>query len=132
MTKTHPEPAAMDDLITISIPTYRRPTLLLSCLQTCFMQDYRPLEIDISDNSPDDQTGQLVRQITPPPGVTIRYWRNEGGLGPVGSVQKLFDKARGRRILLLHDDDALLPGAVSALNGGFGWSPDVVLAYGML
>lgn len=122
----------MDDLITISIPTYRRPSLLLSCLQTCFMQDHRPLEIDISDNSPDDQTGRLVRQITPPPGVTLRYWRNEGSLGPVRSVQKLFDKARGRRILLLHDDDALLPGAVSALNAGFELSPDVVISYGLL
>src|SRR5918998_1788745 len=106
----------MNELITISIPTYRRPSLLLSCLQTCFMQDYRPLEIDVSDNSPDDQTGRLARQITPPPGVTIRYWRNEGSLGPVGSVQKLFGKARGRRIMLMQDDDALLPGAVSALD----------------
>src|SRR4051812_26501670 len=48
--------AVVSDLITICIPTYRRPSLLLSCLQTCFMQDYRPLEIDIGDNSPNDQT----------------------------------------------------------------------------
>ncbi len=132
MTNAHPGTAAMADLITISIPTYRRPSLLLSCLQSCFMQDHRPLEIDISDNSPDDQTGRLVREITPPPGVTIRYWRNEGSLGPVGSVQRLFAKARGRRILLLHDDDALLPGAVGALDAAFRLSPDVVAAYGML
>lgn len=122
----------MDDLITISIPTYRRPSLLLSCLQTCFMQDYRPLEIDIADNSPDDQTGRLVREITPPPGITLRYWRNEASLGPVGSVQRLFAEARGRRILLLHDDDALLPGAVGALDTAFRMAPGVVAAYGIL
>ncbi len=122
--------AAMDDLVTISIPTYRRPSLLLSCLQTCFMQDYRPLEIDIGDNSPDDQTGRLVAAITPPPGITLRYWRNDPPLDFIGNVQKLFAAARGRRLLLLHDDDALLPGAVSALDAAFRAAPDVVAAYG--
>jgi len=118
------------DLITICIPTYRRPSLLLACLQTCFMQDYRPLEIDLGDNSPDDQTGRLVGSITPPPGISLRYWKNDPPLGSVGNVQKLFAEARGRRLLLLHDDDGLLPGAVSALDEAFRMSPDVVLAYG--
>jgi hypothetical protein len=124
--------APVGDLITICIPTYRRPSLLLSCLQTCFMQDYRPLEIDVGDNSPDDQTERLIAAITPPPGITLRYWRNDPPLGPVGNVQKLFAEARGRRLMLMHDDDALLPGAVSALDEAFRASPDVVLAYGML
>ena len=120
----------MTDLITVCIPTHRRPSLLLSCLQTCFMQDYRPLEIDIGDNSPDDQTERLVRSIVPPAGATLRYWRNDPPLGSVGNVQKLFAEARGRRLMLMHDDDALLPGAVSALDVAFRSAPDVVLAYG--
>jgi GT2 family glycosyltransferase len=130
MLDSHSRSDAVRDLITICIPTYRRPTMLLSCLQTCFMQDYRPLEIDIGDNSPDDQTGRLVAAITPPPGITLRYWRNDPPLGSVGNVQKLFAQARGRRLILMHDDDALLPGAVSALDAAFRTAPDVVLAYG--
>lgn len=122
----------MGDLITICIPTYRRPSLLLSCLQTCFMQDYRPLEIDIGDNSPDDQTGRLVNAVAPPPGIALRYWRNDPPLGMIGNVRKLFAEARGPRLLLMHDDDALLPGAVSALDEGFRMAPDVVAAYGTL
>ena len=31
------------DLISICIPTYRRPELLLEAIRTCFLQDYRPL-----------------------------------------------------------------------------------------
>jgi glycosyltransferase involved in cell wall biosynthesis len=122
----------VSDLITICIPTYRRPSLLLSCLQTCFMQDYRPLEIDISDNSPDDQTGRLIAAVRPPPGITLRYWRNDPPLGPVGSVRKLFAEARAQRLLLMHDDDTLLPGAVTALDTAFRMAPDVIIAYGML
>ena len=45
-------------------------------------------------------------------------------------MQKLFAQARGRRLILMHDDDALLPGAVSALDAAFRTAPDVVLAYG--
>lgn len=120
----------MGDLITICIPTYRRPSLFLACLQTCFMQDYRPLEIDIGDNSPDDQTARLVGSITPPHGIMLRYRRNDPPLGPVGNMQRLFAGARGSRLLLLHDDDGLLPGAISALDAAFRMAPDVVMAYG--
>ena len=34
------------------LPTYRRPTLLSQTLQSCFAQDYRPLEIDVADTGP--------------------------------------------------------------------------------
>lgn len=123
---------AVADLITICIPTYRRPSLLLYCLHTCFAQDYRPLEIDIGDNSPGVDTQELLRSVTLPPSVTLRYRRHDPPLGPIGNVAYLFAEARGRRLILMHDDDALLPGAVSALDQAFGLAPDVVAAYGML
>lgn len=121
----------LDDLITVSIPTYRRPSLLLHALHSCFLQDYRPLEVDVGDNSPSDETRDLVASITPPPGVTLRYWRNEGNVGVEGNLNRLFDEARGSRLVQLPDDDTMLPGAVSALDKAFRSSPDVILAYGM-
>ena len=121
----------MDDLVTICIPTYRRPTMLLHCLYSCLLQDYRPLEIDISDNSPGDDTSDLVGFITPPEGITLRYWRNEPSLGPVGNQQKLFASVRGRRFIYMNDDDVLLPGAASAMAAAFALAPDVILAYGI-
>ncbi len=120
----------MDDLVTICIPTYRRPTLLLHCLHSCLLQDYRPLEIDISDNSPDDETRDLVNSVIPPAGITVRYWRNEPSLGPVGNQQRLFASARGRRFIYMNDDDVLLPGAATAMASAFALAPDVVIAYG--
>lgn len=121
----------MGDLITISIPTYRRPSLLLHALHSCFMQDYRPLEVDIGDNSPTDETRDLIATVIPPSGVNLRYWHNEGNTGVEGSLNRLFREARGSRLVLLPDDDALLPGALSALDEAFRRSPDVILAYGM-
>lgn len=122
--------ATVNDLITICIPTYRRPSLLLHCLYSCLMQDYRPLEIDISDNSPTDDTRALVECMTPPEGVTLRYWRNSPSIGPVENQKKLFASVRGRRFVWMNDDDVLLPGAVSALSDAFSLAPDVIVSYG--
>ncbi len=121
----------MSELITISMTSYRRPSLLLNAIHSCFRQDYRPLEIDISDDSPTTDAGTLVRTITPPPGVSLRYFWNSPALGQSGNVNRLFAIARGSRLLLLHDDDLLLPGAISALNAAFSSSPSVIAAYGL-
>jgi len=120
----------MADLITICIPTYRRPTFLLQCLYSCLAQDYRPLEVDISDNSPTPETGEWVKTVAPPEGVSIRYWRNPPCTGPVESFRKLFDAARGRRLVFMNDDDVLLPGAITAMSEAFGLAPDVIVSYG--
>ena len=121
----------MEDLITISIPTYRRPTFLLHCLHSCLAQDYRPIEIDISDNSPTDETATWLRSVSLPEGVTLRYWRNSPGIDPVENHRKLFAAARGRRLVWMNDDDVLLPGAVSAMSDAFSLAPDVIVSYGM-
>jgi glycosyltransferase involved in cell wall biosynthesis len=121
----------LSDLITICIPTYRRPSVLMHCLQSCLTQDYRPLEIDISDNSPADDSGALVRSIVPAEGITLRYWRNDPTIGPVENQKKLFASARGRRFVWMNDDDVLLPGAVTALSNAFALAPDVIVSYGL-
>ncbi|HUZ63111.1 MAG TPA: glycosyltransferase [Acetobacteraceae bacterium] len=120
----------MNKLVTICVPTYRRPSWLLHCLYSCLWQDYRPLEIDISDNSPTDDSELLVKSLTLPEGVAIRYWRNQPSIGSVESQKKLFAAARGRRLVWMNDDDVLLPEAVSSMAAGFARAPDVVAAHG--
>ena len=121
----------MAELITISIPTYRRPSLLLHAIHSCLLQDHRPLEIDISDDSPSSETEALVHSIPLPSRVSLRYWRNSPSLRQQGNVNKLFAAARGSKLVLLHDDDTLLPGAISALYDAFSLSDRVIAAYGI-
>lgn len=97
----------MSDLITVCIPTYRRPTMLLHCLHSCIGQDYRPLEIDVSDNSSSNDTQILVESVPRPPGVSVRYWRNEPPTDSVENQKKLFAAARGYRLVMMNDDDVL-------------------------
>jgi hypothetical protein len=95
------------------------------------IQDYRPLEIDVSDNSPNDETRDLIGSLVIPQGMTLRYWRNTPSLGPIENHQKLFAAARGSRIIWMNDDDVLLPGAVRAMADAFLLAPDVILSYGI-
>ena len=120
----------MSDLITICLPTYRRPTLLSQTLQSCFAQDYRPLEIDIADSSPNGDTRELVEAMTPPEGIGLRYRHLPPDTEPQAKVISLFAEARGRRLVIMHDDDIFLPGAITALHEAFSSAPDVVIAYG--
>jgi glycosyltransferase involved in cell wall biosynthesis len=120
----------MPDLITITLPTYRRPTMLSQTLQSCFLQDYRPLEIDVGDSSPNDGTQSLVRSLAVPEGIALRYHRLPPTIDFHDKVLRLFAEARGRRLVIIHDDDVFLPGAIAALDAAFAQTPDVVLAYG--
>ncbi len=121
----------MSELITISIPTHRRPSVLLHALHSCFIQDYRPLEIDIGDDSPSPDSRTLVESLEPPQGISLRYWQNSPSLKQAANVNKLLRAARGSKLVLLHDDDALLPGAISAMHQAFDMSPSVIATYGL-
>jgi glycosyltransferase involved in cell wall biosynthesis len=120
-----------NSLVTIAMTAYRRPTMILQALLSCTAQDYRPLEIDVSDDSPNDDTEKAVRSIAVPDGISLRYRRNRPSLGEPENVNSLFGNARGRYTVLLHDDDALLPGAVSTLMEAITCHPGAVAAFGI-
>jgi glycosyltransferase involved in cell wall biosynthesis len=120
----------MNDLITICIPTYKRPEVLSVCISSCLAQDYRPLELVISDDSPDDTSEVLVQRAAAGSDVPIRYVRNAPSLGQNANVNALFDLAAGDRLILLHDDDYLLPHAVAALAACWATETPPILAFG--
>ena len=120
----------MSGLITVCVPTYRRPTLLLQCLHSCLAQDYRPFEIDVADSSPNGDTRILVEAITPPSGIQLRYRHLPPSTELHDKFRSLYNEARGGRLLFMHDDDCFLPGGLAALDAAFSMAPDVVLSYG--
>ncbi|MEM8493791.1 MAG: glycosyltransferase [Planctomycetota bacterium] len=118
------------ELISVVVPSYRRPALLAEALASVFGQDYRPLEVLVMDDSPDETVEQAVEALEPPAGVTVRYFRNRPSLGQAGNVNRGFATASGQRLVLLHDDDALLPGAITTLAEAYDAETGVVIAYG--
>jgi hypothetical protein len=52
-------------------------------------------------------------------------------LGEPRNVNSLFAEARGERLILLHDDDTLLPGTISTLASTFDLHPNVIASFGL-
>ena len=120
----------MDDLISICIPTYQRPDILRQALDSCLAQTYPAFEIVISDDSPDQSTEKMVQEWQQHCSQPVRYLRNAPSLGQAGNVNQLFDLARGDRLVLLHDDDLLLPNALADLKACFEAQPNLTAAFG--
>ena len=118
------------NLISVCIPTYKRPGLLSAAIRSCLQQSYRPLEILIGDDSPDDETKELIRHAQMPENVTIRYWHNVPALGQSGNVNGLFQEASGARLILLHDDDFLCRDGLDHLVKAWDRHPGASCVFG--
>ena len=60
--------------ISICIPTYQRPHLLKTLLDSISIQTYNDFEIIINDNSKDDSVEQLLKSYTDK--LPINYIKN--------------------------------------------------------
>jgi glycosyltransferase involved in cell wall biosynthesis len=117
-------------LISICIPTYQRPDLLAEALESCFLQTYPQFEIVIGDDSQDIDTEQLIARYSRAHPGRIRYARHVPSLGQNRNVNDLFARAQGSRLLLLHDDDRLLPNALANLARLWEDLPTLDAAFG--
>ncbi len=124
------EPGPPAGLISICLPPFTRPGLLLQAVRSCLAQHYRPLELLVGDDSPEPEAAGPLGQLSLPDGVALRYRRNRPQLGQAGNINRLFAHARGDRLMLLHDDDRLRPGGLDRLVRAWADHPDTTCAYG--
>lgn len=117
-------------LISICIPTCNRPALLEQAIESCIAQSYNELEILIGDDSLDARTEAVVNGCRLRSARPILYERNSPRLGQAGNVNRLFARARGARLVLLHDDDLLEPNALDCLDGHWQSHPYLTAAFG--
>jgi glycosyltransferase involved in cell wall biosynthesis len=116
--------------ISVCIPTHKRPGFVEEAIQSCLAQDLLPYEILIGDDSPDDRTAEVVAEYADRKDVKVRYFQNQPGLGQAKNVDRLFREADGDYLVLLHDDDRLIEGALGTLASCFEDRPEVVAAFG--
>jgi glycosyltransferase involved in cell wall biosynthesis len=120
----------MSDLITICVPTCRRPDLLKEAIESCFRQKYRPLEILVGDDSGDDRSVGTLQGFTPPDGVRVDHVIHNPPLHQARNVDWLIKNSRGTRLLLLHDDDLLCDRGLDRLVEAWEAQSGIVCAYG--
>ncbi|RKP55932.1 glycosyltransferase family 2 protein [Pararobbsia silviterrae] len=115
--------------VSICIPTCNRPDLLDLAIRSCLAQTYPHIHVLIGDDSTDDRT-QRWMQTHYALERRVHYLRNERSLGQGANVSRLFERAHGDKIVLLHDDDLLEPDGVRTLLELWDRVPDLEVAFG--
>jgi len=101
-------------LISIIIPTRERAEYLKASLATCVAIADPDIEIVVSDNASLDHTQEVIRSFNDPRIINVNTGRRV-------SMRENFDfaisKSSGEYVIMIGDDDAMLPGQFSALRG---------------
>jgi len=98
---------------TVLIPTRERCDTLRSALRTCVEQGYDALDILVSDNASRDATQDVVRSFDDP---RIRYVRTDARVSMAGNWEFGLSHVRDGFVLILGDDDALLPHCIAEVS----------------
>jgi glycosyltransferase involved in cell wall biosynthesis len=98
--------------ITIIIPTRERLPVLRHCIQTVLVQQYENLQIIVSDNCSADGTGAFVERLNDP---RIRYLNTGRRVSMTANWEFALSRVVGGWVMVLGDDDGVLPGAVAKL-----------------
>jgi glycosyltransferase involved in cell wall biosynthesis len=107
---------ATDDItVSVCIPTRNRPEMLLHCVQSVLDQTMPACEIVIGDDSDDARTEVIIERLQATTLAPLIYVRNTPPLGQSRNVDRMFASAGGKWLLLIHDDDWLLPNAIESL-----------------
>ncbi len=94
--------------LTIGIPTYGRPRPLARLLDSLDIVKYRDsVEILISENhSPlQKETRETVERFRATHDYHVSYYENEENEGFSGNIKRLSQRAQGRWLLIMGDDD---------------------------
>ncbi len=125
----HASHGLVDDrpLVTIAIPTFRRPALLLKALQSALNQRFnRAVEILILDNDPaGEQWNAILSSLPARPNRAIRYVVNDQNIGMFGNWNRAIELARGEWVTILNDDDLLHPRFLQRMFRVIDRHPDI-------
>lgn len=116
-----------EPLVSICIPSYKRPELVVRAVRSAFCQTYRNIEVVVSDDEgPDSATAEMLRR-TFLGNERLRIINNPGERGQIGNTNNALQAANGKWIKLLHDDDALKPACIEKLMQAVEAYPEALL-----
>src|ERR1700691_2889836 len=119
-------PSALAPLVSICLPTLsaKRLPYLREALASALSQTHTNVEILIRDDGSQDAIRDFVLEQARTD-ARVHYARNEVRLGLGGNWNALAQWARGEFIVIIGDDDRLLPSFVSRLLSVF--TPDAAV-----
>ena len=115
--------------VSICIPVYNRAKYIAQCVESAMSQDYKNLEIIISDNCSTDGTTEIIEKYLGD--KRIRFYRNETNTGIYYNYKALADYVTGEWMIFLASDDYWLDGAfISKAVERIRKNPDITAVCG--
>ncbi|ARK11965.1 glycosyltransferase family 2 protein [Fibrivirga algicola] len=96
----------MNPLITVVVPTCRRPALLRNCLQALAQQKLTPsqFEVIVVDQANDRTTAALVREVARQTGLYARYLSQPEEIGLAAAYNRGWRAAQSLFVVFTQDD----------------------------
>lgn len=92
-------------LVTVIIPTHKRPLMLMRAVSSVLNQTYSNIEIIIVDDGSNDSTYNVVNKLIEMNIAKIKYIKNETPMGACFARNRGIENAEGEFITGLDDDD---------------------------
>ena len=116
-----------DPLVSILMPTYRRPHYLRQALASAVGQTYKNLQIVVRDNASGDETPEVVKSFNDPR-IEFLQASQTGSASENGSA--CLGRAKGKYLMPLCDDDVLGNNYVEILTAFLEKDAGIRVAYG--
>jgi glycosyltransferase involved in cell wall biosynthesis len=100
--------------LSILLPTRNGGSQLEGCVRSVLGEPDDELELVVSDNASDDRTPEILAAFADDP--RLRATRQPEPLSVTENWQRTLEAATGDYLMLLGDDDLLLPGAIARLR----------------
>jgi glycosyltransferase involved in cell wall biosynthesis len=112
--------------VTVVVPTYRRPRLLVEALESILGGSYSDFEVIVAnDGAVDDLSTARARFPDP----RVQWITRPERLGMLSNHVEAFGRARGEFIANLDDDDRWTPGLLASLVPVLERHPEVAVAF---
>lgn len=113
-------------LVSVVIPTYRRPQLLRVALRSVRDQSFRDVEVIVQDNASPDDIAAVVAEF---PELAIAFYRNERPISQTANLTTAMRRATGKYLAVLADDDRWKPEFLARMVAALDEKPQCVLAF---
>ena len=114
--------------ISVVIPTRERADTLLYAIKTALDQKSNNYEVIVSDNFSQDNTKKVVESFNDPRLVYVNSGRR---LSMCDNYEFALEYAKGEYMIFIGDDDAIMPGAIDALEVTIKSNPSLVYCWPM-
>lgn len=95
--------------VSIVIPTFNNEDHIEECLLSAIRQDYSDFEIIVVDNNSNDNTWNILEEISSKNKKKIKLFQNKKNIGPVLNWYKAISYSKKKFVKILFSDDSLKP-----------------------